>query len=223
MAIPIWKSAKAPSKKKQARSGIAPDPSETTSLNLPENSESAQQQEVLDALPVLVFLERAGNIVFANAEARQTLGIHEEEWTPRPVEDVLWGLFPGTAEPQTQLAGTQRGSPFHATLPAKNGRLVPVEGTYSILNPELREAVIVAHPSGEERVPRSRLMEDVLSSLPEAVAIEHQNHVLYTNPAFTRLFGYSAEETIGGSLRELIVPETRLNENASLLKAVDEH
>jgi diguanylate cyclase (GGDEF)-like protein/PAS domain S-box-containing protein len=65
-------------------------------------------------------------------------------------------------------------------------------------------------------------MEDVLSSLPEAVAIEHQNHVLYTNPAFTRMFGYTAEEAGGGSLRELIVPETRLNENATLLRLVDD-
>src|SRR5450631_2824374 len=98
------------------------------SLNLPENSNSTQQREVLDALPVLVFLERAGQIVFANAEARQMLGVAEAEWVQRPVEDVLWGLFPGTAEPQTQLIGTTRSSPFHATLPARNGRLLPVEG-----------------------------------------------------------------------------------------------
>ncbi len=192
-------------------------------LNLYKNANPDAQREVLDGLPVLVFLERAGKIVFANAEARQMLGLTESEWVPRPVEDVLWGLFPGTAEPQTLLTGTQRGSPFHATLPAKSGSLMPVEGTYSILNPELREAVIVAHPSERERAPKSRLMEDVLSSLPEAVAIEHQNHVLYTNPAFTRMFGYTAEEAGGGSLRELIVPETRFNENSALLKSVDDH
>ena len=46
------------------------------------------------------------------------LGLGEGEWVQRPVEDVLWGLFPGTAEPQTQLTGTEQGSPFHATLPA---------------------------------------------------------------------------------------------------------
>jgi diguanylate cyclase (GGDEF)-like protein/PAS domain S-box-containing protein len=201
---------------------IAADPGEAMELKRQDNPVPEDQRAVLDGLPVLVFLEQAGKIVFANAEARQLLGLTEGEWSHRPVEDVLWGLFPGTAEPQTKLTGTQHGSPFHATLPAKSGHLIPVEGTYSILNPELREAVIVAHPSGEERVPRSRLMEDVLSSLPEAVAIEHQNHVLYTNPAFTRLFGFSAEETSGGSLRDLIVPETRLSENASLLKAVDD-
>jgi diguanylate cyclase (GGDEF)-like protein/PAS domain S-box-containing protein len=198
-------------------------PREAIGLNLSENTNLGAQRQVLDGLPVLIFLERAGKIVFANAEARRTLGMTEGEWTPRPVEEVLWGLFPGTAEPQTLLSGSEHSSPFHATLPEKDGRLIPVEGTYSILHPESREAVIVAHLSDRERAPRSRLMEDVLASLPEAVAIEHQNHVLYANPAFTRMFGYNAEEASGGSLRELIVPETRLNENASLMKAVDDH
>jgi Amt family ammonium transporter len=201
---------------------VAAFPKDFMTLNLPENSDSAAQQEILNALPVLVFLERAGRIVFANTEARQMLGMAEGEWIQRPVEDVLWGLFPGTAEPQTLLTGTRKGSPFHATMPAKSGRLLPVEGTYSILNAELREAVIVAHPGGRDRAPKPRLMEDVLSSIPEAVAIEHGNHLLYTNPAFTRMFGYSAEELSGGSLRQLIVPETRQNEIAMLEKLVDE-
>jgi Amt family ammonium transporter len=190
-------------------------------LNLPENADSSQQRAILDALPVLVFLERSGRIVYANAEARRILGLGEAPWTERPVEDVLWGLYPGTAEPQTELAGTGKGSPFHATLPAADGQLIAVEGTYSILGPEGREAVVVAHPVGRERAPKSRMMEDVLSSLPEAVAIEHDNHVLYTNPAFTRIFGYTAEEVSGASLRQLIVPETRWIELASLEKAVD--
>ncbi len=197
--------------------------SEALSLNVRENTNPDPKREALDDLPVLVFLECAGKIVFANAEARQALGLTEEEWVPRPVEEALWGLFSGTAEPQTSLTGTRRSSPFHATLPAKDGSLVSVEGAYCILNAEKREAVIVALPSGTGRAPKSRLMEDVLASLPEAVVIEHQNHVLYSNPAFTRMFGYSAEEVIGGSLRELIVPETRWNENAALLKAVDDH
>jgi Amt family ammonium transporter len=190
-------------------------------VNLPENANSAVQREILDALPVLVFLERAGRIVFANAEARQMLGYAESDWIPRAMEEVLWGLFPGTAEPQTLLTGTLRGSPFHATMPVKNGRLQPVEGTYSITNAELREAVIVAHPGGRARAPKTRLMEDVLASIPEAVAIERCEHVLYTNPAFTRMFGYLAEEAAGESLRDLIVPETRMNEYASLVKRVD--
>ena len=192
-------------------------------LNLSENSNSTHQQEILDALPVLVFLERAGRVVFANAEARQMLGMAEGEWIHRPVEDVLWGLFPGTAEPQTSLTGNKRGSPFHATLAGKGGRLLPVEGTYSILDAEMREAVIVAQAGGRERTPKPRLMEDVLASIPEAVVIVHGRHVLYTNPAFTRMFGFTSEEVCGGNLRDFIVPETRQHENALLQKTVEEH
>src|ERR1700728_321400 len=107
-------------------------PKEAVGLNLSENANPGVQRQVLDGLPVLVFLERAGKIVFANAEARRTVGPTEGEWIPRPVEEVLWGLFPGTAEPQTLLKGTEHSSPFHATLPDKNGRLIPVEGTYCI-------------------------------------------------------------------------------------------
>ncbi len=192
------------------------------SLNLPENSDSAQQREILDALPMLVFLEREGKIVFANMEARLILGLAEEEWVPRPVVEVLWGLAAAPAKPQILPIGTKLSNSFRATLPARNGRMVPIEGTYSILNAELREAVIVAHPGGRDQEPKSRLIEDVLSSIPEAVVIVHDNHVLYTNPAFTRMFGYTAEEASGGRLPELIVPETRRHEQGMLEQALDQ-
>jgi diguanylate cyclase (GGDEF)-like protein/PAS domain S-box-containing protein len=220
MAIPIWKAAIAPFGQ-QSGSEEAAEPCEPASLNLTENANSTQQQEVLDALPVIIFFERAGKVVFANMEARQTLGLLDVDWVDRPVEDVLWGLFPGTAEPQTQLIGSRSGSPFHATMPTHGGRLLSVEGTYCILNPELHEAIIVAHASGRVKAPKSRLMEDVLASIPEAVVIVHGKHVLYTNPAFSQMFGYTAEEVSGGSLRELIVPETRHHELAMLEKEVD--
>jgi diguanylate cyclase (GGDEF)-like protein/PAS domain S-box-containing protein len=206
----------------RTQTGAAEVLSEAMGLNFPKDLDAAKQREILDALPVLIFLERAGKIIYANTEARLMLGLTEGDWVPRGVEDVLWGLFPGTAEPQTLLKGTGTGSPFHATMPTKNGTLMPVEGTYCILDAELREAVIVAHPGGRERAPKSRLMEDVLASIPEAVAIEHGGHILYTNPEFTRMFGYSAEEASGGSLSQLIVPETRLNEQLTLEKAVNE-
>jgi Amt family ammonium transporter len=190
-------------------------------LNLPENAESPQQREILDALPALIFLERVGKIVFANRAALHLMGIEEGNWVPRSVEEVFWGLFPGTQEPQ-QEHGAPGGSPFHATLPALDGRLFTVEGTYNVLHPELRIAVIVAQVSGGERAANQRLMEEVLASLPEAVAIVHENHVLYTNPAFSRLFGFTAGEAAGGDLGKLIVPETRQHETGVLEQRVDQ-
>ncbi len=190
-------------------------------LMRPENPDSAQQRVVLDALPVLVFVERGGTVVYANAEARHEMGI-DGEWQERPVDDVLWGLLPGTAEPRTKLTGSKRGSPFHATLACKNGRMTPVEGTHRIIDGEVRESLIVAQVTGREHAPKSGLMDDVLASLPEAVAIVYGSKVLYTNPGFTRIFGYAADEVSGGDLRELLVPETRLYEHFMLQKAVDE-
>jgi diguanylate cyclase (GGDEF)-like protein/PAS domain S-box-containing protein len=191
-------------------------------LNLPENANSIQQRDILDALPVLVFLERSGQIVFANAEARRAMGLGDLEWVQRPVEDVVWGLFPGTAEPKTLLTGGRGGNPFHATLACKGGQMAALEGTYAILDPELREGVIVAHLATRERAQKPRLMEDVLASIPEAVAIVHGGHVVYTNPAFTQMFGFTAEEVSGGNLRDFIVPETRQHENAMLQKMLTE-
>ncbi len=195
-------------------------PRSAMSLNLPHNSPSEQQRDVLDALPVLVLLERMGAIVFANAEARLALGLADGEAIERPVEDVLWGLLPETTEASAPAAG-RRSNPFHATLLAKNGRMQPIEGTYCVTNAELREAVIVAHPGSRDRAPRSRLMEEVLASIPEAVVIVHEDHVLYTNPAFTTMFGFSSEEMSGAHPRNLIVPETRLHELAMISQAVN--
>jgi len=191
-------------------------------LNLPENANSLQQREILDALPVLVFLERAGQIVYANSEARRAMGFGDTEWVQRPVEDVVWGLFPAASEPQTLLTGGKTGSAFHATLACKGGHMAPLEGTYSILDPNLREGIIVAHLAPRERSSKPRLMEDVLASIPEAVAIVGSGRVLYTNPAFSQMFGFTPDEVSGGNLRDFIVPETRQHENAMLNKMLNE-
>jgi Amt family ammonium transporter len=71
------------------------------------------------------------------------------------------------------------------------------------------------YPDNVEPV-QPRLMEDVLASLSEAVVVERGHRVVYVNAAFERLFGYTAEEVLGGKLRDLIVPESRLHECAQV-------
>ncbi len=68
----------------------------------------------------------------------------------------------------------------------------------------------------------SRLMEEVLACLPDAVAVERGNRVIYLNAAFTRIFGYTAEEMAGCRLREFIVPESRQNECTQVEKDLAE-
>lgn len=192
-------------------------------VNLLQNWESPGQQEILDGLPALVFLVRAGRVVFANREARELLRWEGETWASRPIDEVLWGLLPGTAEPQTVVAGGRTSNPFHATLATRGGHMLAVEGTYCAMEGDREDAVIVAQPVERERTPRPRLMEDVLASIPEAVVILRGSRVLYTNAAFTRMFGYTAEEVSGGDLGNLIVPETRLHEHAMLESAIGEY
>lgn len=191
-------------------------------MNLPMNSDSAEQREILDALPVLVFLERAGKVVYANLGARELLGLADREWNPCPVEDVLWGLSPGMAEPQTQLTAGCDATPFHATLHCPDGQMLAVEGVCRTLDRDPCDAVIIACPKGAVQTPRLRLMEDVLSSVPEALVIVYSRRVLYTNPAFTRMFGFTAEEASEGDLWEMIVPENRRHEHALLEMRVDQ-
>ncbi|HTW78608.1 MAG TPA: PAS domain-containing protein [Terracidiphilus sp.] len=206
-----------------ARYGVqVPDPAGAHSLSLIANA-SSEQKAILDALPVLIFLERQGKIVFANREARLTINEVDGEWAERPLEEVLWGLLPGTAEPQTCLKGTRRSRPFHATMPVAGGTMMPVEGTYSAVGELRAEAVIVAHACRHERAPKSNFMEDVLASLPEAVAIVHGNHILYTNPAFTRMFGCQAEEVEGSSMSDLTMNQANPFENAVLAALLEDH
>jgi len=69
---------------------------------------------------------------------------------------------------------------------------------------------------------QQRLMEDVLDSIPDAVAVVRGTQAIYVNAAFTRIFGFSAEEVIGHSLREFLVPQTLRHEIARVRKAVDQ-
>lgn len=56
-------------------------------------------------------------------------------------------------------------------------------------------------------------MERLFRGLPEGVALlSPDDVVIRVNPAFTRLFGYTAEEAVGRPLADLIVPEERRDE-----------
>jgi Amt family ammonium transporter len=61
-------------------------------------------------------------------------------------------------------------------------------------------------------------MEELLASLPEAVAVERDQRVIFVNAAFNRIFGFTAEEMRGQSLRDSIVPESHREENAQFGK-----
>lgn len=183
-------------------------------MNFEQDAGKTEQAEILDRLPALIFLERAGEIVFANAAARSLLGI--DPWQARKIEAVLEGFITDANEQRPAESGID----FHATLRDATGAPTAVAGRYRVLE-EQREAVMIAHRAElEKKVPG--LLEEALAGLPEAVVIECDGRVLYANAAFTKMFGYADKGLIGGNLRALIVPETRWSEYGILRRAVDE-
>jgi Amt family ammonium transporter len=69
---------------------------------------------------------------------------------------------------------------------------------------------------------QQRLMENVLACIPDAVAVVRGTQTIYINAAFTRIFGFTAEDVIGRNLREFIVPQTLLHEITRVRNAVDQ-
>ena len=76
-------------------------------------------------------------------------------------------------------------------------------------------------PDNSEIAQERLTVEDILASVPEAVAVVRDYRVLYVNAAFTRIFGFSAGELLGGDLQDFIVPQTRRKESALVNKDVD--
>lgn len=191
----------------------------------------------------MVFLEHEGEIIFANRAARRELGVDDGNWQPCPVGQLLCQF---AATEAGQAPAQSEELPFTAQLMRFDGSQCAIAGSCRP-NTERREAVLVAWRQAEtgiaptndngaesdtdngtesgaensEESPELLLMEDVLSSLPEAVAILHDHRVLYINAAFTRLFGYTGEELVGREMRGLIVPETRHNEHQQICQDLE--
>lgn len=62
------------------------------------------------------------------------------------------------------------------------------------------------------------LLRGLVRSLPEAVAVTRGEEVIFINPEFTELFGYTSEQVLGSLLSELLVPAERREESATLLE-----
>jgi len=119
-------------------------------VNLSDHAELPEQKAILDELPVLIFLAREGKVIFANAAVRSRLGEDvSSAWTLCEVEALLPGVLADEEAVVDQLR------PFRATLIARDGRPVFIEGSLLLQDSGKRSVVIIAH----ETVPSQRLEE----------------------------------------------------------------
>jgi PAS domain S-box-containing protein len=73
----------------------------------------------------------------------------------------------------------------------------------------------------EEQRKQKAHFEKLFELAPEAIVLrDFENRVLRANQEFTKLFGYTIEETLGRNIRELIVPEGLWDESETLRLAL---
>ena len=196
---------------------------------------TAQQRSLLEALPCYVFVQRGGNVVYANRGAREIL--HLEEGASLPVDDLFSGQFPGFvyAHPGTSRrpanvygsGGQAYSSDFNCQMRTPLDSSVPVRGSFRMLHVEPEpELLIVALQSkhetegnvrqdlgnGGEHGSPSNFLEHLLNAAPEAIMITRGSKILHINREFEALFGYNAEEALGQNTYDILIPETRRHE-----------
>jgi diguanylate cyclase (GGDEF)-like protein/PAS domain S-box-containing protein len=197
---------------------------------------TAQQRSLLEALPCYVFVQRGGNVVYANRGAREIL--HLEEGASLPIDDLFSGQFPGFvyAHPGTSSrrpanvygsGGQAYSSDFNCEMRTPLDSSVPVRGSFRMLRVEPEpELLIVALQSkretgdnvrqdpgnGGEHGSPSNFLEHLLNAAPEAIMITRGSKILHINREFEALFGYNADEALGQNTYDILIPETRRHE-----------
>jgi diguanylate cyclase (GGDEF)-like protein/PAS domain S-box-containing protein len=75
--------------------------------------------------------------------------------------------------------------------------------------------------AGEQLRVQQAYLEQLFESAPEGVVLlDPDDHVLRINPEFTRMFGYTADEAVGRTINELIVPAAQHKEARGISRRV---
>jgi two-component system sensor histidine kinase/response regulator len=165
------------------------------------------------ALDAFVMMDAAGRIVFFNPAAERMFGYSEAEALTRDLHDLLapsrfhaafHAAFP-------HYVATGEGSALGQTLEVagrrKDGTEFPVELSLApVLIQGERKAVGTIRDLTVRRQTEAalRLRDAALQAAANVVVMtDRQGKILWTNAAFTRVTGYTAEEALGGNPRVL--------------------
>ena len=170
---------------------------------------------ILEATPDLVsFSDAAGNILYFNRAARETLGVglHEDvaktriaDYTPDPVHNPI--LMEGL--PAAIRDGAWSGE---TVVLSRCGREIPVsqvilshkghDGKLEFLSTIMRDI-------SERKQAEARIQEQaaLLDQTQDAILVRDlEQRILYWNKGAERLYGWTAAEVMGRSAREVIYP-----------------
>jgi PAS domain S-box-containing protein len=148
---------------------------------------------------------RSGQILYCNADETEGLDLGSFSPVGELIGDYLTGV--GARAEISQLIGPDGRGVFQSRLRLPGGHLVPVEvrtfegrwdtrtAQYFICRDVSRQVVMEKE--------RTRLITAIEQSDDSIIITDSGGVIQYTNPAFTRLTGYSREESLGTTPRIL--------------------
>ncbi|MEM7785490.1 MAG: PAS domain S-box protein, partial [Planctomycetota bacterium] len=191
-------------------------------------------RKTLDGLSAFAgVLQPDGTLIEANQSALQAAGLKPEDVLGQPLHETFWGSY--SVDIQNQLADAiaraSQGETVRYDVPIRigNGQLMIIDFQ---LKPLRNKNDIITHLilSGNnitERVEsesKSRVFRHAFESSLTAMVItdptKEDNPIIYVNPGFEKLTGYSVEESVGRNCRFLQGPETDKSTVRKLRKAI---
>jgi|GEM_PF-903375 len=166
---------------------------------------------LLETLDDFIFIvDGDGAIVFTNAGNLRGLGLHQMDLPGRPIDELLPGVADLMGEVD-HIATVSEG--MHCFLNQRldlvgaDGRHTPVEvrayqGRWDDSNVNYLICRDISVQLGTE-LERDRLVKAVNQTRDSVIITDAEGTITYTNPAFTRLTGYSTQEVVGRNPRLL--------------------
>jgi two-component system, cell cycle sensor histidine kinase and response regulator CckA len=206
--------------------GIATDITERKRSELALQQSQKRLRDLIDGLSPSMFvglMTPSGILIECNRSALAAAGLKPEDVLGKPFEESYWWAY--SEEVQRQLRKTigraTRGeaSRYDVQIRAAENQLIDIDFSLQPLRDESGEVVFLV-PSASVITERKRaeeslrLLGSAVEQSKESIVITDAElrlpgpRILFVNPAFTKMTGYTAEEAIGNTPRILQGPRT---------------
>jgi len=201
--------------------GSAEDVTARRAIEAKFTEEKARFEQLFAASPEAVVLcANDAKILRVNAEFTALFGYSEEEAIGRDIDELvaegLNGLHEHACEVTNSIAGGETTS-VETRRRRKNGEIfdVSILGRPIVIDGEQVALYAIYRDITERVAMESKLaqekarFEQLFAAAPEAIVLcANDGTILRMNAEFTRLFGWTSEETIGQDVDQLVAPES---------------
>lgn len=194
--------------------GVVQDVTEIRQVEAEAKEKRVAYQTVMNTAPIGIGVHQDGRVVMVNPAGARILGYDD------PAEVIGMNVIEIVHPDDRQLAikrirdvieQGKVGAPVEERFRRRDGSYLTVEVVNAPFTWKGRPAVLVVvrDLSGEKKL--SREVEEawsharaILETAPHGIAAQTEGRIVFANPAFARLFGYSLNELIGRPIKELI-------------------